>query len=75
MTQEIRNRQLRAELANAGLESVHLYKGDGFFWITSDDDTCDGLRSAAIYVNSFRQLTPKQWLDEIRLLLSDENRN
>lgn len=76
MTHEILNKQLRAGLEKAGLASVRLYKDNGFFFICSDDATCSGLRSSAIYVNSFRQMTVEQWLEEIQFLLTDEtNKN
>lgn len=69
---EVQNKQLRKYLNEAGLAGVRLFKSYGFFFICSDDDTCNGLKSTVIYCNSFRQMTPRKWLEEIRDLLTDE---
>ena len=57
----------------AGLEKVLLIKGNGYYWITSDDDeTYDKIQDAdeqTIYVNSFNQQTPEQWVEDIKYLL------
>lgn len=72
---EIKNPKLTRLLKNHGLEKVILCKADGYFYITSNDDETAleiaGLRDNAIYVNSFNQQTPEQWVEDILLLLKD----
>lgn len=72
---EVRNRKFLKLMKEAGLENVILIKGSGYYWITSDDDdtfdVINGLMDTSIYVNSFNQQTPEQWVEDIKLLLKD----
>ena len=72
---EVRNRKFLKLMKEAGLEKVLLIKGSGYYWITSDDDATfdiiNGLMDTSIYVNSFNQQTPEQWVEDIKLLLKD----
>lgn len=74
-TGEVKNRKFLKLMQAAGLEKVLLCKGNGYYWITSDDDaTYDKIQTVkeqTIYVNSFNQQTPEQWVEDIKLLLKD----
>jgi hypothetical protein len=70
----VKNRKFLKLMKSAGLEKVLLCKGDGYYYITSDDDDTwaliDSLPETTIYVNSFNQQYPEQWVDDIKQLLS-----
>lgn len=70
----VKNRKFLRLMKTAGLEKVILCKGNGYYWITSDDNDTwaliDSLPETTIYVNSFNQQTPEQWVDDIKQLLS-----
>ena len=72
---EVRNKKFLKLMKEAGLEKVLLIKGNGYYWITSDDDEIyDELQNASdqtIYVNSFNQQTPEQWVEDVKYLLKD----
>lgn len=72
---EVRNRKFLKLMKDAGLEKVLLCKGDQYYWITSDDDETydiiNSLQDTSIYVNSFNQQTPEQWVEDIKYLLKD----
>lgn len=72
---EVRNKKFLKLMKEAGLEKVLLIKGNGYYWITSDDDeTYDEINSlmdTSIYVNSFNQQSPEQWVEDIKYLLKD----
>ena len=72
---EVRNKKFLKLMKAPGLEKVLLIKGNGYYYITSDDDdTYDAINSVmdqSIYVNSFNQQTPEQWVEDIKLLLKD----
>lgn len=74
----VKNRKFLKLMKAAGLEKVILCKGNGYYWITSDDDDTwaliDSLPETKIYVNSFNQQTPEQWVDDIKQLLSKAER-
>lgn len=76
---EVRNKKFRQLMKDAGLEKVLLCKERraGYFYITSDDDdtwtTIFHLPETMIYVNSFEQMTPEEWVDEIKRLLNGKN--
>lgn len=59
---EILNKQLRNELKKLGLEHVHLIKGNGYFYITSDIELYS---ESSIYLNSFNQQSVKEWVKDI----------
>ena len=71
---EVRNRKFRQLMKDAGLEKVILCKEkrEGYFYITSDDDdmwkTIYNLPETMIYANSFEQMSPEEWVDEIKRL-------
>ncbi len=71
---EVRNKKFRQLMKAAGLEKVSLYKEPraGYFYITSDDDdmwkTIYHLPETMIYANSFEQMSPEEWVDEIQKL-------
>ena len=72
---EVHNKKFLKLMKDAGLEKVLLIKGNGYYWITSDDDeTYDAIQDAeeqTIYVNSFNQQTPEQWVEDVKYLLKD----
>lgn len=72
----IRNREFRKLMADAGLADVELVKGNGYHYITSDDsERCQriySLTAQSIYVCHFNELTPAQWVEEIKGLLKAE---
>lgn len=71
---EVRNRKFRQLMKDAGLEKVMLCKErrEGYFYITSEDDdmwaTIYKLPETMIYVNSFEQMSPEEWVKEIKRL-------
>ena len=70
----VKNSKFLRLMKAAGLEKVLLCKGNGYYWISSDDEDTwaliDSLPETTIYVNSFNQQTPEQWVDDIKQLLS-----
>lgn len=74
---EVKNRKLKQLLAKEGLDKILLYKGYGYFYITSDDDEwatkIAGMYENAIYINSFNQQTPEEWVEDIKRLLKQNN--
>lgn len=73
MARVIWYREFRKLMERAGLEKVLLVKGEGYFYIASDDEETAleiaGLQENAIYVCAFNQQTPKQWVEDIKKLL------
>ena len=69
----VKNRKFLKLMKAAGLEKVLLCKGQGYYWITSDDEETwaliDSLPETTIYINSFNQQYPEQWVDDIKQLL------
>ena len=69
----VKNRKFLKLMKAAGLEKVLLCKGQGYYWITSDDEETweliNSLPETTIYVNSFNQQYPEQWVDDIKQLL------
>lgn len=72
----ITNKAFRKAMKEAGLERVQLEKGEGYFYIWSDDEETAlkiaGLHDNMIMVNSFNQLPIVVWIHEIKELLEDE---
>lgn len=71
----ITNKAFRKAMKEAGLEKVQLEKGEGYFYIWSDDEET-ALKIARLYdnmimVNSFNQLPIVVWIHEIKELLED----
>lgn len=71
----VKNRKFLKLMKAAGLEKVLLCKGNGYYWITSDDEETwaliDSLPETTIYINSFNQQTPDKWVEDIKRLLSN----
>lgn len=69
----ITNKAFREAMEKAGLGSVQLEKDNGYFWIWSDDaemsDRILSLKSDTILVNSFKDCSIAEWVDEIKSLL------
>ena len=74
---EVKNRKLKQLLAKEGLDKIILCKDYGYFYITSDDDEwankIAGMYENAIYVNSFNQQSPEEWVEDIKRLLKQNN--
>ena len=74
---EVKNRKLKQLLAKEGLDKIALYKDYGYFYITSDDDDwatkLAGMYENAIYMNSFGQQTPEEWVEDIKRLLKQND--
>ena len=72
----VKNKKFLKLMKAAGLENVLLCKGNGYYWISSDDEDTwafiDSLPETTIYVNSFNQQTPEQWVEDIKQLLKAE---
>lgn len=66
----INNKAFRKAMKEAGLEKVQLEKGNGYFYIWSDDEETAfciaGLYSSSIMVNSFKHLSIEKWINEIK---------
>jgi hypothetical protein len=71
----VKNHKLNKLLKQNGLENVQLCKGNGYFWLTSEDDETyrilSSLETTSIYTNSFSDQTPEDWVEEIKELLKD----
>ena len=76
MPQTIKNKRFRKLMADAGLADVELIKGRGYHYITSDDSKRSqqiySLTVQSIYVCHFNELTPAQWVEEIKGLLNEK---
>ena len=74
---EVKNRKLKQLLAKEGLDKIILCKDYGYFYITSDDDEwaekLTGMYENAIYINSFNQMTPEEWVEDIKRLLKQND--
>ena len=74
---EVKNRKLKQLLAKEGLDKIILYKDYGYFYITSDDDEwatkIAGMYENAIYINSFNQQSPEEWVEDIKRLLKQND--
>lgn len=74
---EVKNRKLKQLLAKEGLDKIILYKDYGYFYITSDDDEwatkLAGMYENAIYINSFNQQSPEEWVEDIKRLLKQND--
>ena len=74
---EVKNRKLKQLLAKEGLDKIILYKDYGYFYITSDDDEwakkLANMYENAIYMNSFNQMTPEEWVEDIKRLLKQND--
>ena len=72
---EVKNKKFLRLMKSAGLEKIKLVNGNGYFYITSDDDatwkTINDLPNTDIYVNSFNDMKPEEWVEEIRKLIKN----
>lgn len=74
-SREIKNPKFRKLMKQAGLEDISLIQDNGYLWITSDtNDDIYTLPETSIYVNSFKDMTPEEWVEEIKHLL-DQNKD
>jgi hypothetical protein len=71
----VRNPKLTRLLNREGLGDILLCKAYGYFYITSDNEELENkinmLHSNAIYLNSFNQQSPEEWVEDIKYLLRD----
>ena len=58
----------------AGLGDILLIQDRGYLYITSDNEKSPvfTLKETAFYVNSFHDMTPQQWVQEIKERLKNE---
>ena len=74
-SREIKNPKFRKLMKQAGLEDISLIQDNGYLWITSDtNEDVFKLPETSIYVNSFNDMTPEEWVEEIKRLL-DQNKH
>lgn len=73
---EIMNREFRKLMKEAGLKDILLIQGRGYLYITSENENSPvfTLFSTSFYVNSFHDMTPKEWVEEIKKRLEDEQK-
>lgn len=77
MVKEIKSKELRKALNDAGLGAVLLCKDctNGYFFIASDDsETADkiaGIYENAIYCCHFKQQGVAEWVNDIKQLLNN----
>ena len=71
----VKNRKLKEVLKKEGLENINLEKGNGYFWIWSDDKEMNlkitSLYSNSILVNSFKDQSIENWVKDIKELLEE----
>lgn len=67
----IKDTKFRGLMQAAGLGDIILVKDHGYFFITSDKDDSPVWRApeTSICVNSFKDMTPEDWVKEIDGLL------
>ena len=69
----VRNPKLTRLLNREGLGDILLCKDYGYFYITSDNEELANkismLHSNAIYLNSFNQQSPEEWVEDIKYIL------
>lgn len=74
----ITNKAFRTAMKEAGLEKVQLEKGNGYFWIWSDDKEL-GIELAGIsdviLCNSFKDQSIWSWIEDIKNLISECDKN
>ena len=71
----VKNPKLTRLLNREGLGDILLCKGYGYFYITSDNEELANkismLYSNSIYLNSFNQQSPEEWVEDIKYILRD----
>lgn len=74
-SREIKNPKFRKLMKQAGLDDIMLIQDNGYLYITSEtNEDIFTLPETSIYVNSFRDMTPEEWVEEIKRLL-DKNKD
>lgn len=72
----VKNVKFRKLMKAAGFDKIELVKGQGYFYITSDDTEMwkliYNLPEINIYINSFNQMPPEDWVKEIERLIADK---
>lgn len=72
---EVVNPKFRQLMKCAGLGDIRLIKGAGYFYLTSDNEDwwniINQLNDTSIYVYSFNQYSPEEWLELIQDKLND----
>ena len=71
-TKEITNKAFRKALQDAGLGGVHLFKGEGYFYIVTDANLRQIIPNDSIYVQSFNEQSIEDWVRDIKNLLQEE---
>ena len=71
----VKNTKLRKMLDKAGYPDIELVKGDGYFYVYSNDFGSEHekwLRNVDtdIFVNSFNQQSVEQWFDDIMSIIN-----
>lgn len=66
---QIKNSKLRKMMDAAGYEKFGLWRGEGYFYVYSDDPECNAmlncLYSTSIYCCYFNQMSIEDWFEEI----------
>lgn len=65
----IRNKKFRKLMNEAGMADIELVKDNGAFWVYSDRLN---LYDPCILCYTFNQMTPEEWVEEIKRVISDE---
>lgn len=66
---EITNKAFRKAMERAGLGGVHLFKGEGYFYIVTDANLHQIIPNDSIYLNSFNQQSIADWVRDIKDIL------
>lgn len=76
-SKEVKNTKLKRLLSKEGLDKILLCKDYGYFYIASEDnewaEKIVSMHENAIYINSFNQMTPEEWVEEIKRLLKQND--
>lgn len=64
------------EAIEKAFPNVFLVKGEGYFYIASDDEATGlkiaGLFQTSVYVCNLSAYTPEQWVNEVRRLFEED---
>lgn len=70
----VKNKKFLELMKKESLEKINLEKGNGYFWLWSDDDYWSNkildLESSSILVNSFKDQSIENWVRDIKELLN-----
>lgn len=75
MARAVKNAKLRKMLDKAGYQDIDLVKGDGYFYVVSNDIGSDHEKwlmvvDTDIYINSFNQMSVEEWFNEIMNIIN-----